>query len=155
MRPSEFPLPKGLLGNWVPSWFGVWSAPGSLSVEGIQRGAPCPLRNPLRCQAVTIPSLEADGTCIFLMGIVIGRHEFTFYGTPVERNSCHNDIPVSFSVLPPEEGGHSQNGPSSTILLHHHLSPTPAPTTSFLPRYVFYLFFRFIFSGLFRCALSG
>ena len=48
--------------------------------------------------------LYADGTCVFY-GMVFILHELTPYGSPVERNSCENNIVIILLRVQRNRGG--------------------------------------------------
>ena len=49
---------------------------GTLLGGGIRRGALRPLRIPMRICSISTPNRDANGAYIFLVGIVVTRHEF-------------------------------------------------------------------------------
>ena len=126
----------GLQGNCVPFWFRVLVRSGFPFGRGNSEGRTLSPNGPVAFLCYSDAESWSRWYVYSLMGIVVGGHEFTLYGPPVERNSCHNhNSTFSFSAI----SGRRGSFPEWSFISYPSLTPSYCHT---LPQHRAFVYTR-------------
>ena len=105
----------------MPVWFRVLVRSGFPFGRGNSEGRTLSPNGPVAFLCYSDAESWSRWYVYSLMGIVVGGHEFTLYGPPVERNSCHNhNSTFSFSAI----SGRRGSFPEWSFISYPSLTPS-------------------------------